>query len=148
MILRILATALILCASLQTAQLFAANVDEFGAPMHDVESKGQLLYKQHCAACHDIGLARAPHPRMLGILTTEVIYKTLNEGVMKTQAAQLTDEDKITVAEFLTQRKLASNDTQYQAPVCTAKTSIFDWSQSSSASNWGLTWGNTREVSN
>jgi polyvinyl alcohol dehydrogenase (cytochrome) len=146
--LRMLVTALLWSASLQSAQLLAANVDEFGAPMHDVESKGQLLYKQHCAACHDIGLARAPHPRMLGFLTTEVIHKTMNEGVMKTQAAQLTDEDKITVAEFLTQRKIASDDHQYEPPVCTAKASQFDWSQTSSAPNWGLTWGNTREVSN
>lgn len=125
----------------------AANLDDFGAPNQENESRGKALYEQHCASCHNNGVARAPTRQMLGFLATSVIHKTLTEGVMRTQAAALSVQDKQQVAEFLTQRPLTSVINEHTAPVCTESALQFDFTQPTSAHNWGLTWGNTREVS-
>lgn len=84
---------------------------------------------------------------MLGFLATSVIHKTLTEGVMRAQGSALSDEEKVLVSEFLTQTKLTTAKEVPQAPQCTDGAQLFDWSLPLSAPNWGLTWGNTREVS-
>ena len=126
---------------------YSAEVNSGSAPIHDAKPRGQIVYDAHCATCHNGGVARAPAQQMLSFLPPEVIYKTLTEGVMRTQAAALADEDKKLIAEFLTRRELGSIVAGYAAPVCTGASKNFDWSRAISAPNWGLTWGNTREVS-
>ncbi len=106
-----------------------------------------MIYDTHCATCHNGGVARAPARQMISFLPPDVIYKTLTEGVMRPQGAALADEDKIILAEFLARREMGSTVAKYAAPVCTEAARNFDWSLSISAPNWGLTWGNTREVS-
>lgn len=134
-----------LCSSVHAAT--ADTNDKVGAPNPNVKSHGQALYEQHCASCHNHGVSKAPDPSMLQFLATSVIHKTLTQGVMRTQAVALSDAEKVQVAEYLTQRKLTTASSQPQAPQCKGTAKIFDWSQPVSAANWGLTWGNTREVS-
>ena len=126
---------------------YSAEVNSGSAPIQYEKPRGQMVYDAHCATCHNGGVARAPAQQMLSFLPPEVIYKTLTEGLMRTQAAALADEDKKLIAEFLTRRELGSIVAGYAAPVCTGASKKFDWSRAISAPNWGLTWGNTREVS-
>ena len=59
---------------------------------------GKTPYDQVCATCHDGAVKKAPHREMIGLMTPESIYATLNRGVMQTEAAGLTVDEKI--AEF------------------------------------------------
>ena len=68
----------------------------------DPNAPGHALYQRMCAVCHDQGVARAPNPRMLQFLSTGSIYRALTRGVMQTQAAALTDQQKRQVAEYIT----------------------------------------------
>ena len=104
------------------------------------------LYEQHCAACHNAGVARAPDPRMMRFLSTTVIHKTLSEGVMRDQAQNLTPDEKIRLAEFLTGRKLTQAKAPALPPMCSSSRQSFNWQLPLSGPNWGLTWGNSREV--
>lgn len=124
----------------------AANNDISGSPDPKANVQGKALYNQHCASCHDNGVAKAPDRPMLNFLSTSAIHQTLTQGVMRAQASVLSDEQKILVAEYLTQRKLSTESPHPQAPRCTKDAKQLDWSQPMSAANWGLTWGNTREV--
>jgi polyvinyl alcohol dehydrogenase (cytochrome) len=101
--------------------------------------KGGEVYNGLCAACHDKGLNRAPQRAMLSLMTPESIYRALTAGVMKEQAdaAELTDDDKKAVAEFLAKRKLGAAEAS--APkMCAEGTSKFDVNEPSVFDGWGL----------
>jgi len=141
------ASLLILASLILTTSTYGASVDNIGAPVADAKSRGKAIFDQHCATCHSTSVSRALGQRMLGFLAPRVVYKTLTEGVMRTQAAALSDEDKKLVAQFLTRRELTDTIAEHPVPVCREPASRFDWSTPVSAHNWGLTLGNTREVS-
>ncbi|MGI9323570.1 MAG: PQQ-binding-like beta-propeller repeat protein [Pseudomonadales bacterium] len=145
---RCMAIASLLLTSAPTWGAEAPRSDEFGAPLLDERSEGHRLYEQHCATCHDTGVARAPDPKMLRFLSPVTIHRALTEGVMRAQAAALSSNEKQMVAEYLTNRKLDSTLRQSKAPMCTGKAANFTWRNKPNAPNWGLTWGNTRNVSN
>ncbi len=140
-----LITLVLVSASTWSAD--GAKSDEFGAPLLDERSEGHRLYQQHCAVCHDTGVARAPNPKMLRFLSPTAIHRALTEGVMRTQAAALSSSEKQVIAEYLTNRQLESPLAQAKAPQCTGKADRFNWQDKPNAPNWGLTWGNTRNVS-
>ena len=41
---------------------------------------GPALYKQHCAACHDRGVGRAPRPDALKLMSPESVQVALTTG--------------------------------------------------------------------
>lgn len=112
----------------------------------DEESPGHVAYVERCSHCHDAGTPRAPSRRMLQFLSTASIYRALSTGVMQQQAAALTDEQKQAVAEYLTGRPMTERSSVRPPAACEEGASAFDWSDVPLAPNWGLTWGNTREV--
>ncbi len=62
---------------------------------------GEAIYASNCAVCHDGGIAKAPHKTFLGLMTSNTIYKSMDEGLMQQQSAMLSDEQKTAVAEYL-----------------------------------------------
>ncbi len=111
--------------------------------------KGGEVYNGLCAACHDTGLNRAPQRAMLSLMTPESIYRALTAGVMKEQAeaAELTDDDKKAVAEFLAKRKLGSA-ADYAPKMCAAGTSAFDAGEPPVFEGWGLDRRNSHFIDN
>lgn len=144
----LLLTVLLLLSTTSTA----ASNDSSSAPTPnaiaeaEANAQGEAIYNQHCASCHDKGVAKAPDRPMLYFLSTSAIHQTLTQGAMRAQASALSDDQKILVAEYLTQRKLNTESPHPQAPQCANNAKPLDWSQPMSAANWGITWGNTREV--
>ena len=61
------------------------------------------IYQERCASCHEGG--QAPSRMFLEKLSTEAIYSTLIEGIMVSQARNLSTESKKELAEHLGKEK-------------------------------------------
>ena len=60
------------------------------------------LYKQNCSTCHDASAAtRAPAPSALKLMASANILRAMETGVMKSQAARLTADEKRALATYL-----------------------------------------------
>src|SRR5215510_7866589 len=63
------------------------------------------LFKQHCASCHETAAAqpaaRIPPVSVLKTMTPTAILKALETGIMKSQAAVLSTNERQAVANFL-----------------------------------------------
>jgi polyvinyl alcohol dehydrogenase (cytochrome) len=81
------------------------------APTGEGNSEGApyRLFQYHCMSCHG-KVEEAPPVDILKKLTPEKIYEVLTTGNMKTQAANLTDEQKVQIAEAVGGRKMALNE--------------------------------------
>src|SRR5437762_11895140 len=71
------------------------------------EAMGSLDFLETCGVCHG-RIEQAPPIETLQNLTPEKIYETISTGNMKTQAAKLSDERKIKVAEWVSGRRLGA----------------------------------------
>jgi polyvinyl alcohol dehydrogenase (cytochrome) len=109
--------------------------------------RGGEVYETVCASCHELGLNRAPQRAMLALMTPESIHRALTEGVMREQAeaAELTDEDMVKVAEFLSRRKFGAS--AEAAPLmCEAGASPFDAGAPPAFAGWGLDLRNSHFI--
>ncbi len=61
----------------------------------------EKLYADHCAACHDGGMAEAPTRAALEAKNTATILAALTTGVMREQAAMISPSDRETLAAYL-----------------------------------------------
>src|SRR5438093_12266908 len=65
----------------------------------------EQLFKQHCASCHEVAAAtpgaRIPPISVLKTMTPTAILKALEGGIMRTQAAVLSTNERQAVANFL-----------------------------------------------
>lgn len=64
-------------------------------------NEGQSLYGQHCASCHDNGVARAPSRAEMAEMSPESIEDALTTGRMSAQAAGLSAEQIKALSHFL-----------------------------------------------
>src|SRR5215469_11065131 len=75
------------------------------------ESTGINLFASHCTQCHGvIPVERAPTEATIRAMTPERIYEAITTGSMKANAANLTDDEKRLLAEFMGGRKLDKDD--------------------------------------
>jgi polyvinyl alcohol dehydrogenase (cytochrome) len=105
---------------------------------------GATIYQLQCATCHDNSAqTRAPAPSVLGAMLPENIVLALESGTMKAQGASLTADEKRTVAEFLTGKKIGAPASVPKAMMCVDTKAAFspsdkDWN------GWGTDLANTR----
>src|ERR1700733_11139197 len=65
------------------------------------------LFEQSCMTCHgNAAFEKAPDPSVLRQMSPESIYKALITGAMAPQAAQLSDDQKRMIAEYLGGRNI------------------------------------------
>jgi len=104
---------------------------------------GAAIYKQRCAACHEVsGETRAPRPAALRLMSPENLVRSLESGLMKEQGAALSASEKRTVAEFLTGKTIGAAP-QVTAGMCSDPKAPF--SPTGPAWNgWGSDLANTR----
>ena len=67
-------------------------------------ARGQELFRQRCANCHEPAIDRAPGRGQLAALWGNDVVKVLKQGSMQTMAAGLSDADINAIAQFLTGR--------------------------------------------
>lgn len=86
----------------------AAAADAFPAL---AQPRGQVVYREKCASCHDgDGSVRAPRSASLNAMTPRAILATLTQGTMREVAASLAEDDRRAVAEYLSRRPLVASE--------------------------------------
>lgn len=72
---------------------------------------GISAFERECSKCHgNPAVERAPSPAAIRAMPPERIYAAITTGVMQTQAANLNDEQKRRLAEYMGGRPLGSAD--------------------------------------
>jgi cytochrome c553 len=84
---------------------------------HDTSHEmGKRVFYASCYSCHnDSANTLAPGYTMLTTMTPRAILASLNQGKMKLQASNLSDEERKAVSEWLTRSKLKSTEFQKEA---------------------------------
>jgi polyvinyl alcohol dehydrogenase (cytochrome) len=137
----------------QAAQRESANGAELppwvpGQPQFGItasSARGETVYKQTCAACHDARVPRAPDPYILRVMPPSAIYRALTTGAMRAQGQALPDEDKRAVAEYLSGRPFGAA-TKLEPPACAGEAAKFDYDEPPVYPAWGLDAVNARYV--
>ena len=44
---------------------------------------GKPLYIEHCAGCHEAQVYKAPHTTWLELMSPQVLYRSITEGIMQ-----------------------------------------------------------------
>jgi polyvinyl alcohol dehydrogenase (cytochrome) len=109
---------------------------------------GEVVYRQHCASCHEGSLPRMPSREALRAMTPEAIETTLSSFFMRRQGAALSPAERRAVAAFLTGRPAGS----YRAPLdvigkeayCAAGTTPGDPLAGPAWNGWGNDARNSR----
>ena len=110
--------------------------------------QGMTLFGQRCGSCHDRPAAdsRAPDRTALSQRTPESILDAITTGVMKDNAAGVTDAQKRVLAEQLTGRPIGGSQAG-QASAMTNRCAAAPFRDPSAApmwSGWGVDSGNSR----
>ena len=108
---------------------------------------GEDLYNEKCAACHDGPVARAPHKIVFPLLGPEHVLTSMNEGIMQAQAADLYQQEKIALAEYLGERPI-QQDGETQLLFCEESLASDNRGMTGAeVKNWGMSLENRRSVS-
>jgi polyvinyl alcohol dehydrogenase (cytochrome) len=110
-----------------------------------LSARGEAVYGQTCAICHEARVPRAPDPYILRVMPPNTIYRALTTGAMRTQAQALADDDKRAVAEYLAGRPL-STAKALEPPTCSGDAAKFDFDEPPINGDWGMDAVNTRYV--
>jgi polyvinyl alcohol dehydrogenase (cytochrome) len=99
---------------------------------------GAVVYAEHCAACHNGGVPKAPHMTWLEMMSPRAIVRSLENGLMQAQGVALTAEQKRHVAEYLTRERADVDPREMaSAPRCEGPAARFDASRPPAAVGWG-----------
>src|SRR5438128_1025170 len=100
------------------------------------------LFKQHCASCHEAAPgARIPPVSVLKAMTPTAILRALESGIMKSQAAVLSANERQAVANFLGTAITVERSRDEITNPCPAGAG---WKDGPSWSNWGAGLTNMR----
>ena len=109
---------------------------------------GISAFERECSKCHgNAAVERAPTPAAIRQMPPERIYAALTTGVMKTEAANLTDEQKRRLAEYMGGRPLGSaalGDASQMPNHCPAEATFPDPAKGPIWNGWGVDVHNTR----
>lgn len=120
----------------------------FPQPTHGQD--GAVLYKDHCAICHDTGTSadsRAPSRDVLAQMSPEQILQALEKGAMKAQAAERSRAQRRALAEYLSGKPFGGElpNPIPKSAFCPGSAQTFHNSLEGPAWNgWGVTITNSR----
>ncbi len=96
------------------------------------------LYEAKCAVCHSSPTDRAPSREALKGYNPNAIYHALTQGIMRTQGAMLSEDQKIAIAEYLTDASY-NRDRVEQFTACSEPIGELDLSKAGAWNGWGVT---------
>jgi polyvinyl alcohol dehydrogenase (cytochrome) len=114
---------------------------------HASAQDGAALYRQNCAACHDMGIDRAPAREALQAMTAERVLNALESGAMLSMASRISAADRRAVAQYVTGKLLSARDLSMTPPaqaMCTAPGSFANPLNGPGWNGWGDNTNNTR----
>src|SRR5438874_13658173 len=82
---------------------------------------GAALYRRDCAACHDMGVDRAPSRDALQTMTAERVLAAMESGPMISMASRDNGAERRAIAQFVTGKPLSARDlsmTPSQSAMC------------------------------
>ena len=98
---------------------------------------GKPLYMEHCAGCHEAQVYKAPHTTWLELMSPQVLYRSITEGIMQSQAAHLSNEDKQHIVEYITQMRLGDPNAAPEVARCEGPAAEFTALDESRLTGWG-----------
>ena len=101
---------------------------------------GAALFSQRCLLCHGPG-GRGPQLAAMGKLKQDTIYSILTEGIMKEQAAGLSEDERHSLADYIG-RKGSSQIAISSGPPCASKS--WDSTVTSAWNGWSPDIANSR----
>ncbi len=115
-----------------------------GAAFAQDSGAGGAVYQKRCAQCHDAGVARAPQPGAMKLMTPERVLAALTDGKMAEQGKLLTAAETRAVATFVTGKSFGAVDSATQGS-CSDSAADFDRPFSGPYWNgWGVDAANRR----
>ena len=92
----------------------------------DVETHpGRDLFEANCLGCHAGAVPKAPAQVWLEMLEPDVVLDSMNVGIMKQQAAHLTPNERVHIAEYLARVELADYTPPPPPAMCTGAALAF-----------------------
>jgi polyvinyl alcohol dehydrogenase (cytochrome) len=107
---------------------------------------GEAVYASACAECHEGGVPKAPHKMFLQMMAADAILTSLDEGIMRMQAAKLSPAERRAVAEYLSGHSLDEAVAGATAPACEGPDAEFDLSRPPAKAGWGVSRENQRFI--
>jgi len=105
---------------------------------------GAALYRRDCAACHDMGVDRAPSRETLQTMTAERVLAAMESGPMISMASRDSGADRRAIAQYVAGKSLSARDlstTPSQSAMCAAPGTF---GRGGDAVNWAG-WGNATD---
>ena len=66
-------------------------------------ASGASLFQTNCLHCHNGSVPKAPHAISFNMMSTTSILSAISEGVMRQQAAHLSEEERVLIAQHLSE---------------------------------------------
>jgi polyvinyl alcohol dehydrogenase (cytochrome) len=86
---------------------------------------GVALFNKNCLACHSGTVPKAPAVIWLEMMAPDAILAAMNDGLMKQQAAHLSEQERVHIAEYLARTKLADYKPPPPPKSCTGEAAQF-----------------------
>ena len=103
---------------------------------------GETLFNENCSSCHLGGVPKAPHLIEFQLYNTDYIKQALMSGVMKQQAAHLTENEIDSLSMYLAGSRKSSK------PVKMCSTNMINTKEKKSVfEGWGLKLDGSRYIS-
>jgi polyvinyl alcohol dehydrogenase (cytochrome) len=97
-------------ASVQKAGDAPLHLVRYEKPSAAVSEAGKQVFISTCSSCHkDSAGSLAPAPAVLAGMTARSILAALDKGKMRVQAEKLTEDQRASVAQFITNKVLKQN---------------------------------------
>jgi polyvinyl alcohol dehydrogenase (cytochrome) len=130
------------------AQAFTQSFDTGKTAALDpaARARGEALYRQHCATCHEGQVPKAPHRDFVMMLPGDALLASMTDGIMQAQSAALSPEEKRLVAEYLSGAPLGQRSAAAAPPRCEGAAARFDLARPPVIHGWGFDRGNTRSI--
>jgi len=102
---------------------------------------GEALFTTHCASCHlnpdPKDNAHAPSKEDMSKFTPNVVYSALTDGLMRLQGAVISDEERRSIATYLTGKQVTDIALQQTTNMCPSNPALGEPGASPLWNGWG-----------
>ncbi len=116
------------------------STDEFvartGSAIDPATHPGNALFAENCATCHSGRVPKAPAVVWLEMMAPQALIAAMNDGLMKSQSAHLSEAQRVQIAEYLTRTSLEDFTPPPAPAICVGDAAKFEGAPPA-AVNWG-----------